>query len=146
MIKVDLVGLCSRLNLHKHSHHIVFTSWQDVAQGSWWNLGTKAALAKWEKSNMQHYWQTLSQLWLSFISSFWIVISSFCLFLCGRCQEVEYSLNLIDGGKMQGSCYFAFHTCLMFSFLVAHSVFFFFTFWFPYSLYFFGRQKIHMKA
>lgn len=120
---------------------VIFRTRRDVAEGcSWWNLGTKAA--EWEKSNTGHHWQTLSQCRLSFISHFWIVISSLCFFFSSLCwsQEVEYSLNLIDGGGMQGSCYFAFHTCLMFSFLVAHSVFFY-TFWFPCSLYFFGGQK-----
>lgn len=60
-------------------HLVIFRTRRDVAEGcSWWNLGTKAA--EWEKSNTGHRWQTLSQCRLSFISHFWIVISSLCFF------------------------------------------------------------------
>lgn len=122
-------------------HLVIFRTRRDVAEGcSWWNLGTKAA--EWEKSNTGHHWQTLSQCRLSFISHFWIVISSLCFFFLFSLLEPGGGILIKSHWWRRNARFMLFCISYLFDvFISSGSLCFFLYFLISLLLIFFRRAK-----
>lgn len=125
----------------KKNHLVIFRTRRDVAEGcSWWNLGTKAA--EWEKSNTGHHWQTLSQCRLSFISHFWIVISSLCFFFLFSLLEPGGGILIKSHWWRRNARFMLFCISYLFDvFISSGSLCFFLYFLISLLLIFFRRAK-----